>query len=85
MNVLHRLVDSGNTVIAIEHNLDVIAEADWIVDLGPEGGAGGGLAVAQCSPDDLAGKSTPTARALAEFLASRTPQERPARDVAHAD
>ncbi|HQR76595.1 MAG TPA: excinuclease ABC subunit A, partial [Burkholderiaceae bacterium] len=71
IHVLHRLVDGGNTVVVIEHNLDVIAEADWIIDLGPEGGAGGGLAVAQCSPEDLVAKSTPTARALAEFMASR--------------
>jgi excinuclease ABC subunit A len=71
IHVLHRLVDGGNTVVVIEHNLDVIAEADWIIDLGPEGGSGGGLAVAQCSPEDLVTKSTPTARALAEFMASR--------------
>ena len=75
IHVLHRLVDGGNTVVVIEHNLDVIAEADWIIDLGPEGGAGGGLAVAQCSPEDLVAKSTPTARALAEFMASRPPRD----------
>jgi len=75
IHVLHRLVDGGNTVVVIEHNLDVIAEADWIIDLGPEGGSGGGLAVAQCSPEDLVAKSTPTARALAEFMASRPPRE----------
>jgi len=47
--VLHRLVDLGNTVVTIEHNLDIVKEADWIVDLGPEGGAGGGTVVA-CGP-----------------------------------
>ncbi len=65
--VLHRLVDGGNTVIVIEHNLDVIAEADWILDLGPEGGAGGGRIVAQCTPHDLAKIATPTGQALLEF------------------
>ena len=67
IRVLHRLVDGGNTVIVIEHNLDVIAEADWIFDLGPEGGAGGGRIVAQCTPEDLAKKPTPTGQALLEF------------------
>jgi excinuclease ABC subunit A len=67
IRVLHRLVDGGNTVIVIEHNLDVIAEADWIFDLGPEGGGGGGRVVAQCTPEDLAKKPTPTGQALLEF------------------
>jgi excinuclease ABC subunit A len=52
--VLHRLVDAGNTVVLIEHNLDVIAEADWIVDMGPEGGSRGGLVVAEGTPEDVA-------------------------------
>ena len=68
IRVLHRLVDAGNTVVVIEHNLDVIAEADWIVDLGPEGGAGGGRVIAQCPPEELRTKSTPTGRELAQFL-----------------
>jgi excinuclease ABC subunit A len=67
IRVLHRLVDGGNTVIVIEHNLDVISEADWILDLGPEGGAGGGRIVAQCAPEDLAKRPTPTGQALLEF------------------
>jgi excinuclease ABC subunit A len=52
--VLHRLVDSGNTVIVIEHNLDVIKTADWIVDLGPEGGSRGGRIVAEGPPERIA-------------------------------
>jgi excinuclease ABC subunit A len=71
VHVLHRLVDGGNTVIVIEHNLDIIAEADWVIDLGPEGGSGGGLLVAQCAPEELVTRSTPTARALREFIDSR--------------
>ena len=54
LDVLHRLTDAGNTVIVIEHNLDVIKTADWIVDLGPEGGEGGGRIVAQGSPEEVA-------------------------------
>jgi excinuclease ABC subunit A len=54
LDVLHRLTDAGNTVIVIEHNLDVIKTADWIVDLGPEGGDGGGQIVAQGTPEALA-------------------------------
>jgi excinuclease ABC subunit A len=52
--VLHELVDSGNTVVVIEHNLEVIKTADWIVDLGPEGGDGGGEIVAAGTPEDVA-------------------------------
>ncbi len=54
LDVLHRLIDAGNTVIVIEHNLDVIKTADWIVDLGPEGGDAGGHIVAQGTPEDVA-------------------------------
>ncbi|MDH3714683.1 MAG: excinuclease ABC subunit UvrA [Gammaproteobacteria bacterium] len=70
LHVLHRLVDSGNTVVIIEHNLDVIAEADWVVDLGPEGGNGGGCIVAQGTPEAVAKrKRSHTGRALAPVLA----------------
>jgi len=54
LKVIHRLRDQGNTLVIIEHNLDVIKTADWIVDLGPEGGAGGGQIIAQGSPEDVA-------------------------------
>ena len=54
LEVLHELVESGNTVVVIEHNLDVIKTADWIIDLGPEGGDGGGEIVAAGTPEDIA-------------------------------
>jgi excinuclease ABC subunit A len=73
IRVLHRLVDAGNTVVIIEHNLDVIAEADWIVDLGPEGGDAGGRIVAQGTLEEIVGlrNGSHTARILKEFLAQR--------------
>ena len=73
VRVLHRLVESGNTVVVIEHNLDIMAEADWIVDLGPEGGDAGGRIVAQGAPDSIVRKpgKSHTARILGEFLAQR--------------
>jgi excinuclease ABC subunit A len=58
LDVLHKLVDKGNTVLVIEHNLDVIKTADWIVDLGPDGGIGGGQLVASGTPEDVAAVST---------------------------
>ena len=54
LEVLHSLVDQGNTVVVIEHNLDVIKTADWIIDIGPEGGDGGGRIVASGTPEDVA-------------------------------
>jgi excinuclease ABC subunit A len=73
IRVLHRLVDAGHTVVVIEHNLDVIAEADWVIDLGPEGGSGGGRIVAQGAPEEVArpGTKSHTARVLRSFLKER--------------
>ena len=72
IRVLHRLVDAGNTVVVIEHNLDVIAEADTVIDLGPEGGAGGGRVVATGPPEEIAGaRGSHTGEALARFLDGR--------------
>ena len=71
VNVLHRLVDAGNTVVVIEHNLDVIAQADWILDLGPEGGKEGGKLVAEGPPARIvaAHARSHTGQVLQEFLA----------------
>ena len=69
LSVLHKLRDQGNTIVVIEHNLDVIKTADWIVDLGPEGGAGGGQIIATGIPEDVAKhKASHTARFLKEIL-----------------
>ncbi|NJN53828.1 MAG: excinuclease ABC subunit UvrA [Anaerolineae bacterium] len=69
LDVLHRLVDAGNTVIVIEHNLDVIKTADWLIDLGPEGGDGGGQIMAQGTPEDIAQvKASYTGQFLREML-----------------
>ena len=58
LKVLHRLRDHGNTVVVIEHNLDVIKTADWVIDLGPEGGDGGGAIIAEGTPEDIANNKT---------------------------
>ena len=73
IHVLHRLVDAGNTVVVVEHNLDVMAEADWIVDMGPEAGVGGGKVVVAGPPKAVIAKAkvSHTGRVLGEFLADR--------------
>ena len=69
LEVLHRLVDLGNTVVVIEHNLHVVKTADWIIDLGPEGGAGGGRIVVQGRPEEVAAnEESHTGRHLAAAL-----------------
>ena len=69
IRVLHRLVDAGHSVVVIEHDLDVIAEADWIIDMGPKGGSGGGLVVGACTPETLvASPRSQTGQALKGVL-----------------
>ena len=77
LKVIHRLRDQGNTIVIIEHNLDVIKTADWIVDLGPEGGAGGGQIIAAGTPEQVA--KTPasfTGRYLSHLLLPKKERKR---------
>jgi excinuclease ABC subunit A len=84
LQVLHRLVDTGNTVLVIEHNLDVIKTADWIVDLGPEGGNRGGLIVGEGTPETIAKvEGSATGEYLARVL--RGEPLVPLSDVSFAD
>jgi excinuclease ABC subunit A len=75
--VLHRLRDEGNTIIVIEHNLDVIKTADWVVDLGPEGGDGGGKIIAMGTPEQIAAnKESYTGHYLQTTLGLQRPAQR---------
>ena len=69
LHVLHRLVDQGNTVVTIEHNLDVVKTADWVIDLGPDGGRRGGVVVGEGTPEEIAELPTATGQVLREVLA----------------
>jgi excinuclease ABC subunit A len=72
LKVLHQLRDAGNTIVIIEHNLDVIKTADWLIDMGPEGGAGGGTVVGEGTPEDLAANpDSHTGRYLAPYLSKK--------------
>ncbi|ARJ68507.1 excinuclease ABC subunit UvrA [Paracoccus contaminans] len=82
LEVLHRLVDQGNTVVVIEHNLDVIKTADWIIDIGPEGGDGGGRVVAEGTPEAVAQvEGSHTGRYLAPMLAAAARRRPPAAEA----
>ena len=73
LTVLHKLVNAGNTLVVVEHNLDVIKSADWIIDLGPEGGSGGGQIVAEGRPEQVAKiAASQTGRFLAQILSGPT-------------
>ena len=79
LKLLHRLVDLGNTVVVIEHNLDVIKTADWVIDLGPEGGAGGGQLLAVGTPEEVATEpESYTGRYLKQVLPVPAPRRRAA-------
>ena len=69
LDVIHKLRDAGNTIVIIEHNLDVIKTADWVIDLGPEGGDGGGEIIAEGTPEEVANnKKSYTGKYLKTYL-----------------
>ena len=71
LEVLHRLTDQGNTLVVIEHNLDVIKTADWIIDLGPEGGSGGGQIIAEGTPEKISTvKESYTGKFIREIISN---------------
>ena len=79
LEVLAALVDQGNTVIVIEHNLEVIKTADWVIDLGPEGGDGGGEVVASGTPEDIAAaEASYTGQFLAPYVKAKKPRRKSA-------
>ena len=83
LEVLHTLVESGNTMVVIEHNLEVIKTADWVIDLGPEGGSGGGRIVAEGTPEDVAKVAESyTGQYLAELLGRKQALPAPAKTKA---
>jgi excinuclease ABC subunit A len=85
LEVLHELVDNGNTVVVIEHNLEVIKTADWLIDLGPEGGDGGGRIVAQGTPEDVVKVARSyTGHYLEPLLKPRVPAKKPAAGISGA-
>jgi excinuclease ABC subunit A len=83
LEVLHELVDAGNTVVVIEHNLEVIKTADWVIDMGPEGGDGGGEVVGVGTPEDIIeNKRSYTGKFLKEIMERRPVKRRPTRQAA---
>jgi excinuclease ABC subunit A len=76
LGVLQSLVDKGNTVVVIEHNLDVVKTADWVIDMGPEGGSGGGLIVAEGTPEHLAGSEDSHTGVFLRHLLTAQPSPR---------
>jgi excinuclease ABC subunit A len=84
LNILQRLVDAGNSVVVVEHNLDLVRAADWVIDLGPEGGAAGGRLLAEGTPEDLARViESYTGQCLKELSRERSPLNEVVQYAAH--